>query len=166
MTTTFRDRIALAEHHEATVIGMLHDRDWHAEPFGQAQLSEPMRRSLRHIGTFARWMPDIIATRNTTGRPTVIYIDAKAGKRYLDTGNHDIEVAALEAAERWVQFNNQECPYYFVFDDGATTTPADVRDNCRPGRYNGNGSGTPFVLFPRETCRPFNTVFGHPNTNQ
>jgi len=163
MTATFRSRMALAEHHEATVIGMLRDRNWDAESFGQGQLSELMRHSLRHINTYIRWMPDIIATRNIAGRNTVIYIDAKAGKRYLETGNHDIETAALEAAERWVEFNNSQCPYYFVFDDGATTTPEDVRDNCRPGRYNGNGSGTPFVLFPREICRPFDAIFGQPN---
>ena len=107
-------------------------------------------------------MPDIIAAKNIAGRSQIIFVDAKAGKRYIETGNHDVETAALEAAEKWTDMHVDPCPYYFVFDNKTVATPGDIRENCWDGPFVGNGSGTPFKLFPCSATREFDSVFGQP----
>lgn len=158
--TTFHQRLAAAKEHEQRVTDALLVRGWLAEPFGQAMLSDTMRDHLRRIPTSVRWMPDIIAAKSYPAGERIIFIDAKAGDRHKETGNHDIELAALESAERWIELSGGQCPYYFVFGDGGIVTPGDVREVCWNGFYNGNGSGTPFVLFPTAVCRQFTAVFG------
>lgn len=106
-------------------------------------------------------MADIIAVKSFAAKTIVAFIDAKAGDRYLQTGNHDVEISALESAEKWIEFSGEKCPYYFVFRDGGVATPDMVRGTGWPGPYYGTGSGTPFLLFPASTCRPFDTVFGY-----
>jgi hypothetical protein len=158
--TTFRTRLASALEHEKNVTKALTERGWLAEQFGQAMLSEPMRDHLRRVKTSVRWMPDIIAAKSFPAGERIIFVDAKAGEKHKETGNHDVERAALESAERWIELSGGQCPYYFVFSDGGVATPGDVREACWDGFYNGNGSGTPFVLFKADLCRPFHTVFG------
>lgn len=158
--TTFYNRLAEALEHEKNVTKALLARGWLAEPFGQAMLSEQMRDHLRRVKTSVRWMPDIIAAKTLAGGEQIIFIDAKAGERHKETGNHDIERDALESAERWIELSGGQCPYYFVFGDGGIATPGDVREACWDGFYNGKGSGTPFILFPTTICRPFHSVFG------
>lgn len=157
---TFTKRLAVARKHEDRVLASLLLRGWAAEPFGQGQLTPDMREHLRKLDTSVRWMPDIIAAKRFAARTVVVFVDAKAGERYRDTGNHDIEVAALVAAEKWIQLASDACPYYFVFDDGGVLTPAVARELGSPGPYRGNGSGTPFLLIPTSACSPFDGVFG------
>lgn len=156
---SFQKRMELARRHEERVLDSLNRRGWFAEFFGQGQLSEEMRSYLREVDTAVRWMPDIIASRRAANRTQLIFIDAKAGDRYLKTGNHDIEVAALDSAERWIELSGDKCPYYFVFEDGGVATPDRIRDTGKPGPYYGRGSGTPFLVFPTLVCRPFD-MFG------
>lgn len=158
--TTFDSRMEAGKKHEWDVLQALIRRSWDAEFFGQALLSDRMRSYLKTVKTGVRWMPDIVAARNINGRNIVTFVDAKAGERYKDTGNHDIETAALEAAEKWIELSNNNCPYFFVFADWTLATPGDVRDSCWDGPYVGNGSGTPFKLFPCSKTRPFDEVFG------
>lgn len=159
ISSSFRKRIEDAQKHEQDVINALLARDWFAEPFGQAMLSEQMRDHLRRVETSVRWMPDIIAAKNIAGKEHIVFIDAKAGERYKETGNHDIENAALESAKRWIKLSG-DCPYFFVFGDGGVATPDDVLENGWDGTFRGSGSGTPFKLFPSDICRQFDTVFG------
>lgn len=155
----------IGRQHEHRVLQVLRDRGWDAEVFGQSLLSDDMSNTLRRVDSPVRWMPDIIAGKNIGGRQRIVYVEAKGGRRYRDTGNHDLEIASLDAAEKWVSFAGDHCPVFFIFDDLGVTTPADVRDHCRQGTYRGNGSGTPFVLFPTTICRPIDTVFGQVTIN-
>lgn len=156
----FKQLLSHAEQHETAVIDALRRRQWTAEKFGQGQLTEPLRNLLRHVNTHVRWLPDIIAARETPSATQIVFIDAKAGDTHMRTGNHAIQISALEASEKWIEFTNHCCAYFYVFADGAVCTPGDVRESCWDGRYLGNGSGTPFKVFPAAVCRPFDTVFG------
>lgn len=158
--TTFDARLKIGKSHELDVLQALIRRDWHAEFFGQSLLSERMMSYLRTVQTGVRWMPDIIAAKLVNGKNVIAFVDAKAGERYKETGNHDVETAALEAAERWIEFCNNRCPYLFVFANGTIATPADIRERCWDGPFVGNGSGTPFKLFPCENTRSFDSFFG------
>lgn len=159
---SFAKRMAAAIAHERQVCDALRVRGWTAEPFGQGQVSEPLRQQWRKVPTLSRWMADIIAAKTFPSRTLVVFIDAKAGIRYRNTGNHDIEVSALESAEKWIEFSGDECPYYFVFKDGSVATPGMVRELAVRGTYRDSGSGTPFVLIPAVACRPFDSIFGIP----
>lgn len=155
---SFDVRLKLATEHEQVVIDALRKREWIAEPFGQGQLPETVRAALRRIRTPVRWMPDIIAMKSFPTGPQLRFVDAKAGERWRETGNHDLEVAAIDAAEAFYAY--AKWPVYFVFSDMSAVAPEDVRELATPGNFRGNGSGTPFVLFPTAVGRPLDTVFG------
>lgn len=158
--TGFQGRLATARTHEQRVLSSLLLRGWAAEPFGQGQLTPAMREHLKKLDTSVRWMPDVIAAKQFASRTQVVFIDAKAGATYKRTGKHDLEVAALEAAEKWIELSGDCCPYYFIFDDGGVLTPSAVRELAEPGVFRGRGSGTPFLLFPANACHPFDGIFG------
>ena len=159
---SFQARLIDAKLHEERVRDRLIARGWHAELFGQGQLSDETRAHLREVDTAVRWMPDIIASKRFAARTIVVFIDAKAGERYKKTGNHDVEVAALISAEKWIELSGEACPYYFVYDDGGVATPDRIRETGKPGPNYGNGSGTPYLIFPALVCRPFDAMFGPP----
>lgn len=154
----FMRRLDQAQEFEQKVIAELIARGWQAEGFGQGQLSEEMRDVIRRVNTPVRYMPDIIACKRFPARTLLVFIDAKAGDKWRETGNHDVETAALDAAEKWVALS--ECPYYFVFPDGGVLEPPALRELGQPGRFRGIGSGTPFLLVPRSACTRFNAIFG------
>lgn len=154
----FRRRLALAVEFEDKVIAALTERAWLAERFGQGQLSAAMREMLRRVETTVRYMPDIIGARRFGNTTRVVFVDAKAGDRWRDTGKHDVEAAALVGAELWRDYSG--CDVYFVFGDGGVITPAVFREMAEPGRYRGVGSGTPFYLVPRVACQRFDAIFG------
>ena len=159
---TFEERIANGSAHERLVIQMLEEREWTVTAFGQGMLPDAIRAGLRQTQSPMRWMPDILAYRSNDGM--VVCIDAKAGETWRRTGNHDVETAALDAAERWEIYSGQ--PYYFVFADGGVLTPAEIREQSKPGWFRGNGSGTPFVLVSAGSCSPFDAVFGFAQDQQ
>jgi len=154
----FEQRIEIATAFEDKVAAALTERGWLAERFGQGQLSEGMRNVIKRVNTPTRWMPDIIAAKQFRAKARLIFVDAKSGEAWRNTGNHDIETAALEAAEGWEQFSG--CPVYFVCSNGETITPAVFRELGVVGRYRGNGTGTPFLLMPRSASTSFNATFG------
>lgn len=160
----FQERLADAMRHEDAVIEALKSRDFLADRFGQGQLPEHQRDHLRlyrdqgKYPTPVRWMPDIIASKKFANRSIVIFVDAKAGNRYEQTGRHDLEIAAIESAMGWAMYSR--CPAYFVFQDFRVATPEDVLEHGQQGQFRGSGSGTPFLLIPVDVCRPFDDVFG------
>ena len=154
----FERRLAAATAFEERVAAALIDRGWRAERFGQGQLSEEMRDIIKRVDTATRYMPDVIAAKTFAARARLIFVDAKAGEKYIETGKHDIETAALDGAEKWEQFSG--CELYFVFANGDTITPKVFRELATPGRYRGIGSGTPFLLVPRVACSRFDDIFG------
>lgn len=159
---SFQKRMSAARAHEELVMNELSRRGWVAEPFGQGQLSERMRGALREVDTPVRWMADIIAAKPYPARMVIRFIDAKAGDRWRETGNHDIEQAALDSAENWVEFSGKQCEFFYVFGDLGVISPMDARELVKPGQFRGSGSGTPFVLLPAAACVPFDAVFGQP----
>lgn len=154
----FERRLEVATAFEDKVVAALIERGWRAERFGQGQLSEEMREIIRRVNTPTRYMPDIIAARPCPAGTRLSFVDAKAGEKWRETGNHDIETAALEGAEMWESYSR--CEVFFVFSDGGTITPKVYRELATPGRFRGVGSGTPFVLVPRAACMRFDAVFG------
>ena len=154
----FLARLDTGKTHELRVLESLIRRGWHAEWFGQSMLSETMRTYLHSVDTFVRWMPDIIAAKNIAGRNQIVFVDAKGGQRYKETGNHDVETSSVKAATAWIDFD--QCPHFFVFGDGGVATPADLEEHGRQGTFRGNGSGTPFLLMPATQTRSFDSVFG------
>lgn len=155
----FERRLSRAQEFERKVKAELDVRGWLAEPFGQGQLSEQMRDVIKRIRTPVRYMPDLIAAKRFTATTRVVFVDAKDGDRWRDTGNHDVETAALAAAHKWEDLS--ECPFYFVFSDAGVATPALITEIGKPGQYRGVGSGTPFLVFSAVACATFNSVFGH-----
>lgn len=156
--SSFERRLATAVAFEEKVVAALVERGWQAERFGQGQLSEEMRKLLRRVETAVRWMPDIIAAQQFTVKTRLVFIDAKAGEKWRETGNHDVEAAALVGAELWRDYSG--CETFFVFTDGGVIDPATYRELAQPGRFAGSGSGTPFYLAPRAACQRFDGVFG------
>lgn len=154
----FQKRLAKAQKHERRVKASLELRGWLAELFGQGQLSEQMRDVIKRVKTPVRYMPDIIAAQKFNATTRIVFIDAKDGDKWQETENHDVEKAALDAAEQWEQMSG--CAFYYVFADGGVATPEMVRATCTDGRFRGIGSGTPFVVFPRSVCTTFDATFG------
>lgn len=162
---SFDARLAMGRELEARVVEALRVRGWSAEPFGQSLLSSQIRNGMRQVvpPVSVRWMPDIIATkpRDYERRMLLVFIDAKAGITYQRTGNYDIEIAALETAERWTMFALGSW-FFFVFDDLRVLSPSVVRTHGRPGPYRGQGSGTAFLLVRATHALPFDDIFGLP----
>lgn len=154
----FERRLEVATAFEEKVVAALVERQWRAERFGQGQLSQEMRDIIRLVDTPTRYMPDIIAAKRFAAQTRLVFVDAKAGEKYRQTGKHDVETAALEAAELWEKYSR--CEVYFVFTNGDTVTPNVFRELGQPGRFRGVGSGTPFLLIPCTACWGFDTVFG------
>lgn len=154
----FQRRMAQAVSHEDAVIEQLRQRGWLAERFGQGQLPGHVREQLRDIDTDVRWMPDIIAMKSYPVGPQLRFIDAKAGDKWRTTGNHDIEIRALESAEAFYVY--AKWPVYFVFSDMSIAAPEEIREFGRPGPFYGNGSGTPYLIFTKHVCRPMDSAFG------
>lgn len=156
---SFSERLAKGRAHEERVLAALRDQRWMGELFGQGQIPAHMRDLLRRFKTAVRYMPDIIAGIEKPDL-RLAFVDAKWGDRWQETGNHDIESAALRAAVCFQQYADAEV--WIVFPDMSVISPTDALAIAIPGRFCGNGSGTPFELIPTKACRPFDDVFSSP----
>lgn len=159
--TTFASRMTQAYPHELAVLDRLRSAGWDAEPCGQTLFSQTLRRHFRNTEKvmLLRWAPDIIAARMfLSGFSQVVFVDAKAGDRWRTSGNHDVEISALEAAEQWER-TNRGCIYYFIFSDWSVVTCEEIRDVAHRGPDYGNGSGTPYLLFPVTVGSAFDVIF-------
>lgn len=160
---TFHERMAQAAEWEATLLAALNEQGWPAFPFGQAQLPDECRARLSRFEDSSRrpsrirWMPDIITYRDSKlhKRSWVALIDAK--KASPNSDNHAIEMSAMETCE--IYADSLYTPTFFVFSDWTVLTPFEVRQRGTPGKHNGNGSGTPFLLVPKKYGRPFPEIF-------
>jgi hypothetical protein len=161
----FQDRLDLSGAFEDLIIDRLIRAGWHAEHFGQRQLSEECRDRLKRFEDAARrpslirWMPDILAFCDLpSGRSFVALIDAKVSPP-PDTGNYAIERSAVEALEIWT--DHFYTPTFFVFDDWQVLTPREARQRGRlgPEPGPGRGSGTPYFLIAKRNARAFDAIF-------
>lgn len=141
---SFNQRLTIACYYEDQVLNALRHQGWHAEAFGQALLTEPMRKHLRMHDTAARWLPDIIAAKDGV----LVYVDAKASTA-IHTGNHAVEDASTEALVRWQDFQGARVLYAFPHDSGHSLVPLGLwNEHKRPAPFAGKGSGTPFSVAP------------------
>lgn len=155
-TSTFRDRLSATLEHERGVLLAARRDGWTACPFGQGLLDETVRAALRTIDTPLRFLPDIVAVRG----PAAYLIDAKTETRF-DTPNFAIQTDALVAGHSWSRF--AALPLVFVWADYRCNFSWDLLANDAPlrrGHWTGNGSGTPFYLWPKTAARPFDSLFG------
>lgn len=151
----------MGEQHEDNVLTHLRMAGWDAEPFGQGQLPGKMRAHLSRYTpiTPVRWIPDIIAAKVTPlGQQRLVYVDAKAGEQWRRTGLHGCEISSLETADAWQRLSR--CWVYYVFTDMLVTTSERIWECGHEGPQTGNGSGTPYLLFPATICEPFEAKFG------
>jgi hypothetical protein len=157
MSEGFAYRIALAEHHEKWVLAKLRElygsRIKHAEPFGQALFSHQLREYLRRVRTksgaetLIRWLPDIICVGIDD---RCFLVEAKSGDGWKKYGNHSVENKSLEAASKFEK--EFETDVWFIFSDGRGEKASVLNSHPgkKPGHYSGNGSGTPFSLWPAD----------------
>jgi hypothetical protein len=120
--------------------------------FGQGQLDSSVHRCLRGLPyrSDVRWLPDILAVSDQQA----FFVDAKFSRKFFETGRHDVEQASTDALVRFQESIREPVLYGFHHLDN---TPGFIpvgrwADLSRPGRYNGNGSGTPFNLLECDKC--------------
>ncbi len=161
---SFTDRMLPSLAFEEAVIARLQQTGWPAFPFGQAQLPDECRARLKRFEDGARrpslirWMPDIITFRDMpNGRSFVALIDAKCGGG--GTLNFSVEMSAVETAA--IYADQLYTPTFFVFDNWSVLTPRDARQRGvkGPDPAPGRGSGTPYLLVPKQWARPFDEIF-------
>jgi hypothetical protein len=115
-----------------------------------------VRDALRRIDTPIRWLPDLLAVRGDAA----YLVDAKWTNRQ-DTGFYDIEWSSLVALDEF--YRCLRLPVALVwYDLGVSFTWELLADGAplRRGHWKGSGSGTPFVLWPKDEAHPFTDVFG------
>lgn len=164
LTATYNRRMAIALPWERDVLDALWLRGWIVQPIGSGQLNGVMRdllyeyRTKDGSPTLARWIPDICAAKRVGGRVRAYLIDAKAGGTWRESGNHDVELDALRAAEAiepaW------GLPVVFAFQDWSVASARTIRAATvaeLPGVAKGR---TSFAIFPRTACTPFDELFG------
>lgn len=154
--STFEQRLALAEEHEEAVMARFQRFGWKCHPFGQTLFSEPFRQELRRSGSDFRWLPDIIAIRNSE----VVLADAKTELRD-DTPNHAIEIRSVECHIR-LERAFPRITIYYVWHDFTICTPNWLKDNSKPYTGKTTGSGTPLLLTPKKLQWSFDAFFGLP----
>lgn len=147
-------RLRLALDHERAVMERIRSAGWSCEPFGQAMLTEAIRKILRRHRTPIRWMPDLLAIREE-----VLLVDAKYELR-TDTPNFSIECDAIEAHKRWSVA--LASPVVYVFPDFTVNTVESLRPIHEFHNVRGQtrGSGTDFVLVRKSDQHPFDEIFG------
>lgn len=142
-----QQRLDLAADHEHETALRLEQAGWFPIPWGQGQLPEMARRMLGRTLSPIRWTPDLLAIRDTTA----VFIDAKAGRS--DTANYAIEAQALVSHRRLCRAGH---PVVVVWHDFNWSHAWELHpDDGVRGAHNGNGSGTPFVLFRKVLAHPW-----------
>jgi len=140
----FNGRITQATEFEDQVRRRLLAANWQVERFGQALLTPTAREFLKRSRTNVRWLPDLIGAAGEI----VVYFDAKASPPHPRTGCHAVETASCDAARQWQDFSGSMVFYAFPHHgDRITFVQLETWIAAkRPGKWLGNGSGTPFDI--------------------
>ncbi|WP_055567766.1 hypothetical protein [Streptomyces atriruber] len=152
--TSFQQRKAAGDAHEQYVAEQLTMRGWDVSPWGQGLLTEQIQDALRKTDSFIRWIPDLIAAKETD----LALIDCKTRMTSRSTGRHAVERAAVHAHAQLVAWTL--LPVYYVFDDLDVLTPHDVLTTGRQGPHSIAGSGAPYFLIPATDTHRFDSLFG------
>lgn len=150
----------LARHHENMVIALLRHHGWIADHWGQALVSDELRRALKGTSSPARWSPDILAVR---GREWAL-IDCKAEVK-VDTPNYSLEIAAFDAMFAWMMASTDphgDCGYVWHDFSWTPTQAIHLTGEKWLGPTSANGSGTPYWLIPKSIGSAFRDRFRIP----
>lgn len=181
-----RGRLALGDMHDrGLVVPELETRGYELEEFGQALLSAAVRRSLRQRTSLVRWLPDH-AVKVPGAEKRLALIDSKTCTgRNRASANHAVEFRSILGAmitripTFYVCCDLKVLPaqtLYTVLRAGRQAWPCCVAcmETFRTGlnelqiadqlpeycpAHTGNGSGTPYVRFPKTWCDPMDSVF-------
>lgn len=151
---SFQQRKAIGDAHEQYVAEQLTVRGWEVTLWGQGILTKRIQDALRKTDSFIRWIPDLIAAKDTD----LVLIDCKSRMTSRSTGRHAVERAAVHAHVQLVAWTL--LPVYYVFDDLDVLTPHDVLTAGREGPHSIAGSGAPYFLISANAARRFDGLFG------
>lgn len=147
----FEARKKIGDAHEFRVATEMESRGWAVDHWGQATLSERVRRAASRT----RWkhFPDLVAERTSD----LVAIDAKDRISSAETGRYAIARACVE-------FGNQftaafDIPIFYVFGNLGVLTPQEVRAY---GTTGPRGFGGSYYLINARLAHQFDDVFGSP----
>jgi hypothetical protein len=142
---------------EDEVAARLKVEGWEVAPFGQALFPEKIRSVMRQqqIRCMWRWLPDHIVAKGDR----VYLVDSKTSTKD-DYPNYAIAHDSYHAHHCMSALG---LPIVYVFKGGKASFHRDLRvTEYRPPQSSQNGSGTPFVLVPKNTVGTWQDVFGDP----
>jgi len=160
---SYEKRMAAGKRHERRVAKSLCIRGWHVDFVGQSQLSDEAHTALESLRPKreVRWWPDLLAVKRRGESWLCLLVDAKTGRS--DTPNYAIEDDAIRAHRIFA--DDFGLPVFYVFGDGRVASLGALEGHGgTPGPRYGNGSDTPYSLYPKTIGRGFSEVFGDPVT--
>jgi len=151
---SFSERLQVGETHERRVADELRRRGWVVDQWGQGVLSKPIRDGLWRSNSRLRYLPDLIATRDSD----IVTIDCK-DRMQSKTGRYSVK---RECVNFGLQLTALGVPVFYVFGNLAVLIPTEVMSYDRIGPH-ATGSGA-YLLVSERNARELDDVFGIPGT--
>jgi hypothetical protein len=148
---SWQQRKLVGDAHEERIAQELQARNWTADPWGQAILSEPVRRAVSRT----RWknFPDLVAAR----AGDLVAIDAKDHMSSAETGRYAISRECVSFGLQFVAAFG--VPIFYVFGNLGVLTPQEVMSY---GSTGPRGMGGSYYLVNGRLAHQFDDVFGTP----
>lgn len=148
---TWEARKQTGDAHENRVAVEMSNRNWVVDPWGQAVLSEQVRRAISRT----RWknFPDLVAARDGD----LVAIDAKDRMSSAETGRYAISRECVSFGLQFVAAFG--VPIFYVFGNLGVLTPQEVMSY---GSTGARGMGGSYYLVNGRLAHQFDDVFGVP----
>lgn len=152
---SWNQRKLVGDAHEMRVGGELAARGWDVDPWGQAILSESVRRAVSRT----RWknFPDLVAARDGD----LVAIDAKDRMSSAETGRYAISRECVSFGLQFVAAFG--VPIFYVFGNLGVLTPQEVMSY---GNIGPRGMGGSYYLVNGRLAHQFDDVFGSPRLHE
>lgn len=149
--SNWHEQKQIGDVHEKRVGKELSDRLWAVDPWGQAILSEQVRRAVSRT----RWknFPDLVAARDGD----LVAIDAKDRMSSAETGRYAISRECVSFGLQFVAAFG--VPIFYVFGNLGVLTPQEVMSY---GNIGPRGMGGSYYLINGRLAHQFDDVFGAP----
>lgn len=149
--SSWSTRQQVGDAHEGRVEKELTARRWEVNPWGQAILSEPIRKAVSRT----RWknFPDLVAARDGD----LVAIDAKDRMSSAETGRYAISRECISFGLQFVAAFG--VPIFYVFGNLGVLTPQEVMSY---GSTGARGMGGSYYLVNGRLAHQFDDVFGAP----